>query len=104
MVAVALLARFGLEMMLARVQGMLDAADRLAAASPRTVVFDKKRKAELAAKLAQRWQRWELSNFDYLMQVTCAPTLCPPSCTYRTTMQLPPGSPVTCTVICATAT
>ncbi len=48
---------------------MLEAADKLAAASPRTVVFDKKRKAELAAKLAQRWQRWELSNFDYIMQV-----------------------------------
>ena len=51
-------------------QGMLEAAEKLAAASPRTVVYDKKRKAELAAKLAQRWQRWELSNFDYLMQVT----------------------------------
>ncbi len=51
-------------------QGMLEAAEQLAAASPRTVVYDKKRKAELAAKLAQRWQRWELSNFDYLMQVT----------------------------------
>ena len=49
---------------------MLEAAEKLAAASPRTAVFDKKRKAELAAKLAQRWQRWELSNFDYLMQVT----------------------------------
>ena len=48
---------------------MLEAAEKLAAASPRTAVFDKKRKAELAAKLAQRWQRWELSNFDYLMQV-----------------------------------
>jgi len=48
---------------------MLEAAEKLAAASPRTIVFDKKRKAELAAKLAQRWQRWELSNFDYLMQV-----------------------------------
>ena len=61
-----------------RFQGMLEAADRLAAASPRTVVFDKKRKAELAAKLAQRWQRWELSNFDYLMQVTSALTLSKP--------------------------
>lgn len=50
-------------------QVMLEAADKLSAASPRTTVFDKKRKAELAAKLAQRWQRWELSNFDYLMQV-----------------------------------
>ncbi len=56
-------------MMLLCAQGMLEAAEKLAAASPRTVVYDKKRKAELAAKLAQRWQRWELSNFDYLMQV-----------------------------------
>ena len=50
-------------------QAMLEAADKLATASPQAVVFDKKRKGELAAKLSQRWQRWELSNFDYLMQV-----------------------------------
>ena len=51
-------------------QGMLEAAEQTGRLpSPRTVVYDKKRKAELAAKLAQRWQRWELSNFDYLMQV-----------------------------------
>ena len=48
---------------------MLEAADKLTTASPRAMVFDKKRKGELAAKLSQRWQRWELSNFDYLMQV-----------------------------------
>ena len=50
-------------------QAMLEATEKLAAASPRASVFDKKRKAELAARLAVRWQRWELSNFDYLMQV-----------------------------------
>ena len=54
---------------------MLEAADKLATASPRAVVFDKKRKGELAAKLSQRWQRWELSNFDYLMQVYPLPCL-----------------------------
>ena len=48
---------------------MLEAADKLAAASPRIAVFDRKRKIELAMKLQQRWQRWELTNFDYLMQV-----------------------------------
>ena len=62
-------------MALRSAQGMLEAAEKLAAASPRTVVYDKKRKAELAAKLAQRWQRWELSNFDYLMQVISFITL-----------------------------
>ena len=40
----------------------------LAAAEPRVAVLDRRRKLELAAKLQQRWQRWELSNFDYLMQ------------------------------------
>ena len=60
--------------MVCRIQAMLEVADKLAAASPRTVVFDKKRKAELSAKLSQRWQRWELSNFDYIMQV-CHPPI-----------------------------
>ena len=59
-------------------QAMLEAADKLATASPRAVIFDKKRKGELAAKLSQRWQRWELSNFDYLMQV-CPPSFLPHS-------------------------
>lgn len=40
----------------------------LAAAAPRIAVLDRRRKLEAAARLQQRWQRWELSNFDYLMQ------------------------------------
>jgi hypothetical protein len=48
---------------------MLEVAEKLAAASPRIAVFDRKRRVELALKLQQRWQRWELTNFDYLMQV-----------------------------------
>ena len=38
-------------------------------AAARVSVLDRKRKVELAAKLAARWQRWEISNFDYLMQL-----------------------------------
>ncbi len=52
-------------------QVMLEVAEKLAGVSPRIAVFDRKRKIELALKLQQRWQRWELTNFDYLMQV-CA--------------------------------
>ncbi|EIE23680.1 beach-domain-containing protein [Coccomyxa subellipsoidea C-169] len=48
---------------------MLEAAEKVAGASPRIAVFDRKRKIELALKLQQRWQRWELTNFDYLMQL-----------------------------------
>ena len=65
---------------------MLEAADKLATASPRAVVFDKKRKTELAAKLTQRWQRWELSNFDYLMQVYSHHS-CLITCTLRMDVQ-----------------
>ena len=35
----------------------------------RIVVMDRKRKLEMAARLQIRWQRWELSNYDYLMKV-----------------------------------
>lgn len=41
----------------------------VAGAAARVSVLDRKRKVELAAKLAVRWQRWEISNFDYLMQL-----------------------------------
>ena len=33
------------------------------------VEIDRKRRAESAARLAARWARWEISNFDYLMQL-----------------------------------
>jgi hypothetical protein len=45
----------------------------LAAAAPRVAVLDRRRKLEAAARLQQRWQGWELSNFDYLMQARAAP-------------------------------
>jgi hypothetical protein len=48
---------------------MKEAAVRISGLSPRILVLDRKRKLELASKLQQRWQRWEISNFDYLMQV-----------------------------------
>lgn len=35
----------------------------------RIAVLDRKRKLEAAARLQQQWQRWEISNFEYLMQV-----------------------------------
>ncbi len=49
---------------------MRELATCMAAAAPRIAVLDRRRKLELAARLQQRWQRWELSNFDYLMQVS----------------------------------
>ena len=35
----------------------------------RIVIMDRKRKLETAARLQLRWQRWEVTNYDYLMQV-----------------------------------
>lgn len=46
-----------------------EVAALVAGAAARVSVLDRKRKVELAAKLAARWQRWEISNFDYLMQL-----------------------------------
>lgn len=39
------------------------------------LVYDKKRKQDMANKLMHRWQRWEISNFDYIMQVCMAELL-----------------------------
>lgn len=44
-------------------------AQQLHSISGSIVVFDRKRKQDMAQKLQQKWQRWEISNFDYLMQV-----------------------------------
>jgi hypothetical protein len=33
------------------------------------VVYDRRKKVELAERLAARWRRWEITNFDYLMQL-----------------------------------
>ena len=35
----------------------------------RVTVLDQKQKVEAANRLQQRWQRWELSNYEYLMLV-----------------------------------
>lgn len=62
-------------------QVMLEVAEKLAGVNPRIAVFDRKRKIELALKLQQRWQRWELTNFDYLMQVCALIIVAGISCT-----------------------
>ncbi len=46
-----------------------EVAAAVRAAAPRVAELDRKRKADLASRLTARWQRWELSNFDYLMQL-----------------------------------
>lgn len=35
----------------------------------RVTVLDHKQKVDAANRLQQRWQRWELSNYEYLMLV-----------------------------------
>ena len=35
----------------------------------RVTVLDQKQKVDAANRLQQRWQRWELSNYEYLMLV-----------------------------------
>ena len=45
-----------------------EVAQQLQGITQRITVFDRKRKQDLALKLQQRWQRCEISNFDYLMQ------------------------------------
>jgi len=51
------------------VQIAKEVATAVRAAAPRVAELDRKRKADLASRLTARWQRWELSNFDYLMQL-----------------------------------
>lgn len=45
-------------------------AGAMAGVTQRIAIMDRKRKQEMAHKLSQRWQRWEISNFDYLMSVS----------------------------------
>lgn len=45
-----------------------DVAAVIVAASGAAEV-DKRKRFEMAARAAQRWARWEISNFDYLMQL-----------------------------------
>ncbi|PRW34047.1 BEACH domain-containing lvsC isoform X1 isoform B [Chlorella sorokiniana] len=48
-------------------QAMRDAAAALQRARPSAAVYDRRRKVEWALRLQQRWLRWEVSTFDYLM-------------------------------------
>ena len=44
----------------------------------RVTVLDQKQKVDAANRLQQRWQRWELSNYEYLMLVRlwrCSPLI-----------------------------
>ena len=60
-------------MRLLLVQVAKEAAQQLQSVAGHVAMFDRKRKQEMALKLQQRWQRWEISNFDYLMQVPAVP-------------------------------
>ena len=55
-------------------QVMRDVANCIHNITGRIAVMDRKRKLEMAARLQVRWQRWELSNYDYLMKVSIATT------------------------------
>ncbi len=55
--------------MCACVQEMKEVGDVIHALSKRIIVYDRKRKQDEAVRLQTLWQRWELSNFDYLMKV-----------------------------------
>ncbi len=44
-------------------------AKQIQALNNAVVVYDKRRKQDTANKLMHRWLRWEISNFDYIMQV-----------------------------------
>lgn len=60
---------------------MREVGDAVHAVAKRVAVYDRKRKQDEALRLQALWQRWELSNFDYLMKVgwACAMQL-PDSC------------------------
>ena len=62
-------------------QVMRDVASCIHSITSRIAIMDRKRKMEMAGRLQLRWQRWEMSNYEYLMQAW------PPNHTY-------PGSPL----------
>ncbi len=49
-------------------QAAKEAAAAIVAASG-AAELDRRRRAETAGRAAQRWARWEISNFEYLMQL-----------------------------------
>ena len=55
---------------------MRDVANCVHNITGRIAIMDKKRKMEMAGRLQLRWQRWEMSNYDYLMQA-CSQTKLP---------------------------
>lgn len=52
-------------------QVMRDVANCVHNITGRIAIMDRKRKLEMAGRLQLRWQRWEMSNYDYLMQASC---------------------------------
>ena len=55
-------------------QVMRDVASCVRNITGRITIMDRKRKLELAGRLQLRWQRWEMTNYDYLMQAITAVT------------------------------
>ncbi|KAL3142038.1 hypothetical protein ABBQ32_004670 [Trebouxia sp. C0010 RCD-2024] len=48
---------------------MRDVAGCIHSITGRIAIMDRKRKLEMANRLQLRWQRWEMTNYDYLMQL-----------------------------------
>ena len=55
------------------VQDTREVATSLQRAAPQLHLLDRKRKLEQVFRMQQRWQRWEISNFEYLMRVRRLP-------------------------------
>jgi len=51
---------------------MRDVASCVRNITGRITIMDRKRKLEMAGRLQLRWQRWEMTNYDYLMQANTA--------------------------------
>ncbi len=50
-------------------QDMVSFSTALSSAARHITILDRKRKAEAVLRLQAAWQRWELTNFDYLMHL-----------------------------------
>ena len=46
------------------------------ASASRATEIDRRKRAEEAARAAQRWARWEISNFEYLMTLNTLAGAC----------------------------
>lgn len=58
---------------------MRDVASCVHNITGRIAIMDRKRKLEMAGRLQLRWQRWEMTNYDYLMQASTADTCTNPA-------------------------